>query len=118
MSKPALILEDLKLNIHLGVTAAERAKKQEVLLQIKIVFSKPPLACRTGKISDTICYDMLVKKIQKFCANKEFILIEEVGMRLLIMLKKNIPQGCKLCLRVAKQYPLRELSRSVFEIEQ
>jgi FolB domain-containing protein len=112
----ALILEDLKLKINLGVTALERRKKQTVLLQIKIDFPKTPLACKTGKISDTICYDKLIKKIQSFCKNKEFCLIEEMGMQLLLVTKKAVPQNCKIHLRVAKQRPLRELARSVFEI--
>jgi FolB domain-containing protein len=116
MYNHALILEDLKLKLHLGATTLERRKKQEVLLQIKIIFAKPPLACKTGKLSDTVCYDLLIKKIQKFCENKEFILIEELGTKLFLLLKKNIPNSCKLYLRIAKQHPLPELSRSVFEI--
>lgn len=118
MYNHTLILEDLKLKVHLGVTAAERSKKQTVLLQIKIIFAKPPLACTTKKISDTICYATLVKKIQEFCKNKKFVLIEELGTELFLRVKKNIPKSCKLHLRLAKQYPLPELSRSVFEIKQ
>ncbi|EKE01558.1 MAG: dihydroneopterin aldolase [uncultured bacterium] len=116
MDISALILEDLKLKVHLGVTATERSKKQTVLLKVGILFPKPPLACKTGKISDTVCYAKLIKKIQKFCENKRFTLIEEMGMQLLLEVKKNIPRDCKAHMRVAKQYPLRELSRSVFEI--
>jgi FolB domain-containing protein len=118
MYNHTLILEDLKLKLHLGVTIAERSKKQTVLLQSKIIFSKPPLACTTRKISDTVCYAMLIKKIQEFCRNKKFILIEELGTKLFLLIKKNIPKSCKLHLRLAKQHPLIELSRSVFEIKQ
>jgi len=112
----ALILEDLKLRLNIGVSAAERNKKQIVILQIKIIFKKPSLACITGKITDTICYAILIKKIQQFCKNKKFTLIEELGMLLLLMLKKNIPKNCKLFVRVEKQQPLGELARSVFEV--
>lgn len=118
MSNYALILEDLKLQVYLGVTVAERSKKQTVLLYIKINFTKIPLASKTRKISDAICYDVLAKKIQKFCGNKKFVLLEELGMQLLFLLKKNIPKNHKLHLRVAKQRPLPELQWSVFEIEQ
>lgn len=112
----ALILEDLKLKLNLGTTKLERSKKQTILLQIKIVFKKPPLGCITGKISDTICYATLTKKIQKFCENKEFALIEELGMQLLLLIKKNISKNDKLHLYIIKQPPLHELSRSIFEI--
>lgn len=112
----ALILEDLKLPVNLGVTPIERKKKQFVVLYIKINFAKMPLAARTRKISDAVCYAGLTKKIQKFCRTKKFTLLEELGLELLHLLQQNIPQGCKLYLRVAKQKPLRNLARSVFEI--
>ncbi|MEI8055626.1 MAG: dihydroneopterin aldolase [bacterium] len=118
MYNHALILENLKLKLSIGVTKTERDKKQTILLQIKIIFHKPPLACVTKKVSDTICYAMLIKKIQKFCRNKKFILIEELGTQLFHLIKKNIPKNCKLHLRLAKQHPLPELLHSVFEIKQ
>ncbi len=116
MNMYILTLADLRLKTHLGITSAERSKKQTVLLHIKIIFSTPPLGCKTGKISDTVCYDTLVKKIQNFCKNKKFKLIEELGMQLFLMVKKNIPKNCKLHLRIAKKPPLRELGHSIFEI--
>ena len=118
MYNHSLILEDLKLKINLGVTATERKKKQTTLLKIKIIFPIAPLACKTADISDTICYATLIKKIQDYCKNKEFILIEELGNKLFDLVKKSIPKNCKLYLRIAKQKPLPQLSRSVFEINQ
>ena len=112
----ALILEDFELSVNLGVTPAERNKKQLVVLYIKIYFAKIPRAARTRKISDTVCYAGLTKKIQKFCQAKKFVLLEELSLELLHLLQQNIPQGCKLYLRVAKQRPLRNLARSVCEI--
>ena len=112
----ALNLENLRLQLHLGVTAKERAKKQTVLVTAKICFSRLPSACKTDDISDTICYDALVQKIKKFCRNREFALIEFLGMQLFLLIKKSLPKNCKLYLRVTKQYPLPELPQSVFEI--
>ena len=114
--KCALILNDFQLKLHLGVTAKERAKKQIVLVTAKISFSRLPLACKTGEISDAICYDILIQKIKKFCQHKEFTLIELLGMQLFLLIKKDLFKGCKLYLRVAKQYPMPELPQSVFEI--
>jgi len=114
--KSALILNDLSLKIYLGVTQGERAKKQTVLINAKINFSKLPKAAATGEISDAICYDTLIQKIKKFCRNKEFTLIENLGLQLFSLIKENIFKGCKLYLRVAKLYPLPELSQSAFEI--
>ncbi|HJZ23911.1 MAG TPA: dihydroneopterin aldolase [Candidatus Babeliales bacterium] len=114
--KCALIIEDLKLKVNLGVTAKERKKKQQVLVSIKINFSYPPKACETGEISDTVCYDTLTQEIKKFCRHKEFTLIENLGMRLFLLVKKSIFKDSELYLSVVKQRPLRELACSVFEI--
>ncbi len=114
--KCALTLDELELSVHLGVTAKERAKKQRVLITARISFSKPPLACKTRKISDTICYDTLTQEIKNFCHTKKFTLVEFLGMQLFGLIKQSIFKGCKLYLQVAKQYPLPELAQSVFEI--
>ena len=114
--KCALIIKDLKLKINLGVTAKERKKKQQVLVSIKINFSYPPKACETGEISDTVCYDTLTQEIKKFCRHKEFTLIENLGMRLFLLVKKSIFKDCELNLSIVKLHPLRELARSIFEI--
>lgn len=116
MYNHTLILEDLKLNIYIGALAAERSKKQTVILQLKIIFPTPPRACKTAKLSDTICYAELIEKIKNYCKNKKFILIEELGTKIFNLVKKDIPKTCKLYLRIAKQRPLPELFRSVFEI--
>jgi FolB domain-containing protein len=114
--KCSLTLNEFNLKLNLGVTAKERAKKQTVLVTAKISFPHLPLACKSGKISDAICYDTLIQKIKKFCHDKEFSLIENLGMQLFVLVKKNIFKNCKLYLRIAKQYPLKDLPQSVFEI--
>ena len=114
--KCALIIEDLKLKVNLGVTAKERKKKQQVLVSIKINFSYPPKACETGEISDTVCYDTLTQEIKKFCRHKEFTLIENLGMQLFFLVKKSIFKDSELYLSIVKLRPLRGLARSIFEI--
>ena len=111
-----LIFNELELPVYLGVTAKERAKKQKVLVTAKIGFSRFPGACSTGQISDTICYDGLIQKIKKFCHNKKFTLIEFLGAQLFNLIKQSIFKDCKLYLRVAKLYPLKDLAQSAFEI--
>ena len=118
MTKPkcVLVLEDLQLKIPLGVTAKERSKKQTVLVTIEINFLHPPLACKTGKISDAVCYDSLIQEIKKFCKGKEFTLIESLGMQLFQLVKKSVSKKSKLYFSITKQYPLKELPQSIFEI--
>jgi FolB domain-containing protein len=116
--KCALVLNNLEIPVYLGVTAKERAKKQKVLMMVKIDFSQLPPACKTGNIADTVCYDVLIQKIKRFCCRKKFTLIESLGAQLFALIKRSIfkDKCCKLSLRIAKQYPLLELSQSVFEI--
>lgn len=114
--RSSLVIDNLKLRLHLGVTAKERAKKQAALITAKIDFANLPLACETGDISDTLCYDTLVQKIKKFCHKKEFTLIENLGMQLFTLIKKYLTRGDKLSLRLAKQYPLPDLPQSIFEL--
>lgn len=118
MTKYSIILKDLALKLNLGLTNQERSKKQSILLQIKIIFPKKPLACSSNDIKDTICYATLIKKIQEFCKNKKFILVEELGEQLLNIIKNNIPKKCKVHLQVQKKRPLPELLSSIFEIKE
>lgn len=118
MTEYSIILKDLALKLNLGLTSIERSKKQTVLLQIKIIFPKKPLACSSNDIKDTICYATLIKKIQEFCRNKKFILIEELGEQLLAIIKNNIPKKCKIHLQVQKKRPLPALLNSIFEIKE
>lgn len=116
MYKSALTIDDLSLRLHLGVTKKERAKKQTVLVTIKIDFFKLPKAIKTGEIADAICYDTLVQKIKKFCRDKEFTLIENLGAQMFGFIKKSLSKNCRLYLRITKLHPLPELSQSIFEI--
>ena len=113
----SLVLKKLQLKVRLGVTKAERAKKQTVKLDLQIFFAKPPQACHSDKIADTICYDNLARKIQEFCSDKEFALIEYLGYQLFCYIKKLLPRNSKLDLTLIKKPPLRSLDRSEFVIK-
>ncbi len=111
-----LIFNDFKLPVYLGVTAKERARKQNVLITVKISFMRPPRACETGNINDTICYDALIQKIKQFCHNQKFTLLELLGEQLFILIKNSIFKESKLYLHLAKLRPLKDLAQSAFEI--
>lgn len=112
----SLAINDFELPVYLGVSVKERAKKQKILITAKINFASPPRACKTGQISDTICYDTLIQKIKKFCHNKKFTLIELLGAQLFVLIKQSIYKDCELYLHIAKLYPLKDLAQSTFEI--
>lgn len=118
MTEYSIILKDLALELNLGLTSQERSSQQTVMLQIKIIFPKKPLACSSNDIKDTVCYATLIKIIQDFCRHQQFILIEELGEQLFTVIKNNIPPKCRLQLQVQKHRPLPELLNSIFEIKE
>jgi dihydroneopterin aldolase len=113
-----LILKNFIIPVHLGVTAAERKKSQNITLNIEIQFPQSPLACQTDKLADTICYHELTTAISEFCAKDKFNLIEYLGAELYKFIQSKIPANCKLRLSVAKQPPLKNVQEVVFRIEE
>ena len=74
-----LVINDLRLWVHLGCSSEERLHKQLVAVHIDILFDRNFDAINTDDINDTICYASLVNKIQKKCQNIEFNLIEKLN---------------------------------------
>lgn len=114
----SLSINDLQLKVNLGASEKERARKQTVMLNIDIIFSTPPKACKTDAIADSVCYDEMIVKIRKFCIGKEYSLIEHLGHQLHQFIKKNIPSGCRLYLMVEKKPPIPNLRSCSFSIEE
>jgi FolB domain-containing protein len=113
----ALTLEKLKLNVYLGATATERAKKQDVLLNLTITFPKLPRACSTDNLPDTICYQIITDKIRLFCKDKRFNLIEHLTSQLFTFIKNMLPKNYIITVTIIKQPPIPGLKSSSFTIE-
>ncbi len=115
-----LILNNLSLNVKLGHTEAERLSPQQVLVQIKLHFIEPPLACSTDDLQDTLCYAALSNELQKFCDACSFKLIEFLCAQLYQVVKKKIVEmtskQIKVCVCVTKDPPLNSLEQSSFLI--
>lgn len=111
-----LALQNLELQVALGVSEKEQSQPQTVFLDLEIIFEKPPLGCSSDSIFDTICYDDLVKKIRHFCQNKSFHLIEYLGAQLLALIKNIIVSPAAINLSIKKNPPITGLSCSIFSI--
>lgn len=116
MKYSSLSLKNLGVKTYLGVTAEERAKRQEVSLDIVIKFPTFLLACKTDNIEDTVCYQELTGKIFEFCKAQKSSLIEHLGYELFLLVKKNLPKDALLMLSIAKKKPLPILKNSIFTI--
>lgn len=101
------------LRVKLGVEAFERDIPQAVEISIKLHFSQLPKACKSDDIKDAICYADLIAKLNAFCAEKEFHLIEYLCYSLHKYLKENIlDEHIKLELKICKNPPLEQIKEN------
>jgi dihydroneopterin aldolase len=94
-----------RLSIRLGCSDEERAHPQDVDLDLAIRFPAPPSACETDELKDTVCYAELLDAARTHCQGREFRLLEKLASELLARLRREVPPGAELWLRVTKLYP-------------
>src|SRR5579883_3201823 len=99
-----LFIRQLELRVNLGWRNAERKNEQAVLLDMYIQFSKPPQACETDKLDDTVCYAELIVEIRQQTAKRKYRLIEDLGAEIYQIAKACLPARSKLNVRITK-YP-------------
>jgi len=104
-----LRINELHLHVHLGVSAKERRKKQKVRVDMVIHFPHMLKACRTDALRDTICYDLLVQRLQDHIATEHYCLIEHLTAAIHICVLKALPARTKLEVIVTKWPPLKHL---------
>lgn len=103
MSKSTLLkVNQLKLSIHLGWSEKERKHEQQVALSFTIDMPTPK-ACLTDELTDTVCYDALIKKIQAHVKNKEYRLIEYFSQDMYQLVKSELPKKSQLQITVTKK---------------
>jgi len=100
----SLSIRQLKLKVHLGWGEKERNKPQIIFVNIDLAFEKPPKACVTDQLDDTICYDVLITKLNKKIIKKKFRLIEHLSQTIYLFIKTQIPKKTKVVVHLLK-YP-------------
>lgn len=105
-----LEIKQLILKTCIGLEQQERAELQDIEFNITISFSKLPKACTSDKIEDTICYSDIVDKVNIFCSDNSFHLIEHLGFKLYEHLReKFLSPEDKLTLQICKNPPLENI---------
>ncbi len=122
--KTALKIPAIAGNVHLGCTAQERARKQQVQLQIEIYFSKTPRMLTSDNIEDGPCYAEMSAVAQKTFAKKNYATIEhlcfECHQALEKYLKKwkSLKKSRLITTLLKLRPPIKEITAgSVFTIE-
>jgi dihydroneopterin aldolase len=101
----SLFLQNLSLWVHLGCTAEERARKQEVRVSIEFRFLKIPGGSMTDDLKDTICYAKVSQVMAEHCLDRHFNLVEKLGYELCQIIKQKIEGQAHIALRVHKVAP-------------
>lgn len=100
-----LVLRDLRLQVKLGCEPEERRSPQPVDVTIEIGFQDLPGGCTTDELSQTACYDRLSRVLGDYCREKEFKLIERLGLELFQITKNTIGVKSALTLHAKKVKP-------------
>src|SRR5262245_31578345 len=103
-----------RLSVRLGCGADERATAQAVDLDVSVRFAKPPRACQSDDLDDTVCYADLIEAARARVAGNEFKLVEHLAQVLYDALRPLVPRDAELWLRVTKlRPPVAELAGGV-----
>lgn len=114
MSIPAvrtnLVVPGVRCRAHIGVTEAERAHAQWLVVDLALGFSAPPKAMISDQLADTVDYAALTAAIVRCCSARAYALLERLGSTLYEALREIVRADIGLWLEVAKlRPPLPEL---------
>jgi dihydroneopterin aldolase len=107
-----LFLRGIELTLNLGWPDAERAQKQSLLIDIILQFATPPKACLTDNLTDTICYDELIKKIVQATEAREYRLIEHLAWHIYQIIQKNLSSHA-ISVSISKKPAIPQLTGGV-----
>lgn len=111
-----LTLEQYRIDVFLGVDEYEHQKKQSVFCDVSINFEDKPLACTSDNLSETICYDELLKTVSNSVENQQFKLIEKLAEFVFDIIKTNVKYKHKLSVTVYKPNPMQKLKCAIFTV--
>jgi FolB domain-containing protein len=80
MTTDLLRIRDLRVRCRVGVTAAERRKPQELTITVTL-YADLAEACRSDRLSDTVDYAGIKRRVLVELERQPFRLIERVAQR-------------------------------------
>ncbi len=98
-------LEELQLNIHLGVSAKERQQPQLVKISFYLYQPTLPNVTLDDNADDYLCYNKIAQILQEYCINKEFRVIEFLCYQIHQLIKKSVPMEVKVRVVLEKCKP-------------
>ena len=121
MKHSKLIIKDISVLVHLGVTSKERKKTQKVkwtvhcLIKNNSHFNPASNLKKYKKPSKYICYELITKRIIEHSKSQIFFLVESMVSYCFYQLKKDFPQikALRLCLHKVRP-PVKSIESGVF----
>jgi len=86
----SLLIKEFILTVSLGWSDEERHQPQTIHTNIELQFPRPPMACQSDELSETVCYDRLTQAIQAHIAHKSFRLVEYLAGELYLVIKNEV----------------------------
>ena len=103
--RQVLRLADLRARVRLGCDAAERQQPQEVSIDVAVELSRPPAACRTDRLEDTLCGARLAESLVRVCESGQYALIEHLAEQLHAAARALAPGAAAISLELNKLHP-------------
>ncbi len=94
-------LEDIEVEIFLGVPEDERAQKQKILVSVYFEYDTSK-AEQSDDIADTVDYFQIYQTVKNFPGEKKYKLLERFYQDLFDFLDKKFDQISNLKLKVQK----------------
>ena len=95
-------LDELEIQLHLGVSEEERAKIQSVWVSLTFEFFTLPESTSSDLISETVNYSSLSKLLKSEFNGSNIKTIEYMGFRAFNLVSENIDRVGRLTLSIRK----------------
>ena len=95
-------LDELEIQLHLGVSEEERAKIQSVWVSLTFEFFTLPESTSSDLISETVNYSSLSKLLKSEFNGSNIKTIEYMGFRAFNLVSQDIDQVGRLTLSIRK----------------
>ena len=95
-------LDELEIQLHLGVSEEERAKIQSVWISLTFEFLALPGSTSSDLISETVNYSSLSKLLKSEFNGSNIKTIEYMGFRAFNLVSQDIDQAGRLTLSIRK----------------
>jgi len=100
-----LVLKECRFSAHIGITGAERAKRQEVIIDVEML-ADTRKAAQSDSIKDTVDYIRVYDEVKKIIEGSSFELVEALGEKIAGTILKKFPVA-SVTLTLKKTKPMK-----------